>query len=132
MQFRFLAYCVTLIATLLSVGCAGSSSVVKTGPAMKIEILGFEDCPNTPAFRERVGEAVQMASVQASVVYIDQQSLPENDARRGYPTPTVLVDGRDLFGMPVPTSPAMGCRVYAGGLPDVKEITRRLKESAAQ
>ncbi len=60
---------------------------------------------------------------------IDQEALPHGDIRRGYPTPTILVNGRDLFGLPEPEGPAMRCRVYPGGLPDVAEIARMLDQA---
>jgi hypothetical protein len=40
-----------------------------------------------------------------SYAVIDQDSLPVDDGRIGYATPTVLYRGRDLFGLPVPTPP---------------------------
>jgi hypothetical protein len=33
---------------------------------------------------------------------VDLGKLPEGDARRGYPTPTLLRDGKDVFGMAEP------------------------------
>ena len=48
--------------------------------------------------------------------------------RRGYPAPTSLVHASDLFGLPVPTSPTMSCRTYAGGLPSVNDIAAKEKE----
>jgi len=32
-------------------------------------------------------------------------TLPKNDRRRGYPTPTVLYKGAEIFGMPPPMPP---------------------------
>ena len=57
----------------------------------------------------------------------NQEDLPEGDVRRGYATPTILVDCRDLFGLPVPTTTNMGCRIYAGGLPEEGMIASRLR-----
>lgn len=91
-----------------------------------IEVLGFEGCPNTPTILANTKAAVARLRLNASVAYIDQERLPEGDIRRGWPTPTVLVDGRDLFGMPAPTSQGMGCRVYPSGAPGVDEIAERL------
>ena len=61
------------------------------------------------------------------LVAVNQQTLPTNDVRRGYPAPTALVHASDLFGLPIPTSPTMSCRTYAGGLPSVNEIAAKLK-----
>jgi hypothetical protein len=61
---------------------------------------------------------------------VNQETLPESDIRRGWPTPTILVDGHDLFGMPAPSAPAMGCRVYPGGVPSAEEIRSRLAHHA--
>lgn len=96
--------------------------------AMKIEVLDFEGCPNTPQTKANVEKAVTSMGLAANVADVDQNKLPEHDGRRGWPSPTVLVDGRDLFGMPAPQGAAMGCRMYAnGGAPNEAEITAALK-----
>jgi hypothetical protein len=45
--------------------------------------------------------------------------------------PTALVHASDLFGLPVPTSPTMSCRTYAGDLPSVREIAAKLRAARA-
>lgn len=97
------------------------------GSRLQIEVLGFETCPNTPATQDNVKKAVASLGLQADVVYVDQEKLPTGDSRRGWPTPTVLVKGRDLFGMAAPKDSAMGCRVYSGGAPSVEEIAQGLR-----
>ncbi len=97
------------------------------GPAVKIEVLGFEGCPNTPNTKANVEKAVDASGIAASVVYVDQMKLPENDPRRGWPSPTVLVDRWDLFGMPEPQGPVTGCRVYKDGAPSEAEIGEALR-----
>jgi len=76
--------------------------------------------------RERVVQAAR-AIRGAEVSSIDLMELDENDARRGWPAPTVLVNDRDLFGMPAPTSNGMGCRHYPGGVPSVADIAAKLE-----
>jgi hypothetical protein len=96
---------------------------------MRVEVLGFADCPNTAEFRRRV----ERAAVDAGgfeVIYVDQEALPADDLRRGYPAPTAIVSGSDLFGLPRPTSPSLGCRMYPGGVPSVAEIAERLRAAA--
>lgn len=97
------------------------------GAVMKIEVLGFEGCPNTPQTKANVERAVASLGLAANVAYVDQVKLPESDRRRGWPSPTVLVDGRDLFGMAEPNGPAMGCRMYQGGAPSEREIAAALR-----
>ncbi|MBL8765270.1 MAG: hypothetical protein JNM07_13480 [Phycisphaerae bacterium] len=125
-QTRFTRWAkgVMLAAALAAAGCAampGTGGGVRT-----IEVLGFTGCPNTPTILANTRMAIARLGQNASVAYIDQERLPEGDTRRGWPTPTVLVDGRDLFGMPAPTSAEMGCRKYPGGAPSVDEIAERL------
>ncbi len=96
-----------------------------------IELLGFGGCPNTPKMRAELEGALGLLDGGGgggwTFVDVDQEALPAGDLRRGYPTPTVLVNGRDLFGLPVPDGPAMGCRVYEGGVPGAGEIAERLR-----
>lgn len=96
---------------------------------MRIEVLGFEGCPNTPELLARVRKAARgMDGVR--IEYVDQMRLAANDLRRGYPAPTVLVNGSDLFGLPTPTTTDLACRAYVGGLPDIEEISARLASHA--
>ncbi len=94
---------------------------------LNIELLGFPGCPNTPTLRQHLREASASISETMAFTDVNQESLPSSDLRRGWPTPTILVNGRDLFGMPTPTSPSMGCRMYPGGMPDASDIARRLR-----
>lgn len=93
---------------------------------MKIEFLGFPGCPNTPTLRVHLQEALDSVDGDVTFTDVNQEALPESDARRGWPAPTILVNGEDLFGMQPPSSPAMGCRVYPGGLPSSASIAQRL------
>ena len=96
--------------------------------AMNIEVLGFEGCPHTPRIRKNVEKAAASMGLDVRVSYVDQNKLAENDVRRGWPAPTVLVDGKDLFGMPEPQSAAMACRSYEGGSPSESQIASALRE----
>lgn len=100
------------------------NTTTTTGP--KIELLGFPDCPNTPALRANLTAALASIGKGWTFTDTDQERLPEGDIRRGYPTPTVLVNDRDLYGLPVPTAPNMGCRMYAGGVPDASDIAGKI------
>jgi hypothetical protein len=36
---------------------------------------------------------------------LELETLPSSDLRRGYPTPTLLYQGRDVFDLPEPAPP---------------------------
>ncbi|GMU39050.1 MAG: hypothetical protein KJ057_17355 [Phycisphaerae bacterium] len=95
--------------------------------AMKIELLGSPDCPNTAIIREHLRTALKSIGADLTFQDINQDALPQSDLRRGWPTPTVLVNGRDLFDMAPPNSPAMACRIYPAGVPSAERIAARLR-----
>ncbi len=92
----------------------------------QIELLYFDGCPNTPPFKESLDQAARQ--IHTTYTLIDLTKLPENDIRRGYGSPTILLDGHDLFDMPVPQSPTMSCRIYSDGLPDTNTLIAQLSE----
>jgi hypothetical protein len=55
--------------------------------------------------RRNLDEALKTLGFAASYEVVDQDTLPESDVRRGYPTPTLLYADRDIFGMSVPKAP---------------------------
>jgi hypothetical protein len=60
---------------------------------------------NTTVMRRNLDEALKTLGFAASYEVVDQDTLPESDVRRGYPTPTLLYADRDIFGMSVPKPP---------------------------
>lgn len=118
-------------------GCAATTDQTARPVAMHaaqpvIELLGFPGCPNTPELRDNLKSALASIGKGWTFTDTDQEKLPEHDLRRGWPMPTVLVNGCDLFGMPAPTAPSMGCRMYPGGVPEAKDIAEKLKSAAGQ
>lgn len=129
-QYISIAGLVLIGITLAS--CAGGGRPVTEDRPMttaqpRIELLGFPDCPNTPELRANLTAALASIGKGWTFKDTDQEKLPEGDIRRGYPTPTVLVNDRDLYGLPVPTAPSMGCRMYPGGVPDAEEMASRIE-----
>lgn len=64
-----------------------------------LELLTRRDCAGTPLMLERLRSAVARLDAPLPCVLVDLATLAADDVRRGYPTPTVLVHGVDLFGL---------------------------------
>ena len=73
-----------------------------THKARTIEFLGTDSCPNSPIMEKNLQEAMAVKGLAATYEFIDIKKLPESDYRRGYGTPTVLVNGKEIFGAPRP------------------------------
>ena len=65
-------------------------------------------CANTTVMRGHLDEALKALGLAVGYEVVNQDTLPDTDGRRGYPTPTLLYADRDVFGMPGPShhSPA--------------------------
>jgi hypothetical protein len=84
---------------------AASSFVMLQATSRQLVFLTRNGCVNTTTMRTRLDEALDRLKVPKDYAFIDADTLGESDVRRGYGTPTVLHDNRDLFGMPEPTPP---------------------------
>jgi hypothetical protein len=62
-------------------------------------------CANTATMRANLDEALRSLGSTSKYEVVDLDTLPEADARRGYPTPTLLYERRDLFDLPEPQPP---------------------------
>jgi hypothetical protein len=91
-----------------------------------VQLLYFDGCPLSPRMRENLRRAIGLLGVEIAVREIDLEDLPVGDPLLRYPAPTVLVDGRDLMGLPPRSSTALSCRLYPGGLPDAETLASRL------
>jgi hypothetical protein len=68
-----------------------------------MEFLTRDGCVNTTTMRGNLDEALRSLGRPQNYRVVDADSLSGSDPRRGYGTPTVIVRGRDLFGMPQPS-----------------------------
>ena len=83
-----------------------AGSLVQTGRSMQqLTFLTREGCVNTPDLVLNLDDALIKLSWRRNYQYIDIGTLPKTDVRTGYPTPTVLWQGRDIFGLPAPKPP---------------------------
>ncbi len=124
------------LLALLATGCSQSelqkdesektTTVMPSGA--RLSFLGREGCVNTPVLLQNLKTAVDSSNVSIEYNVFDQLELSSSDPRRGYPTPTILLDGNDIFGMAEPVPPFMktSCRLYPGGVPSAEMIAERL------
>jgi hypothetical protein len=83
-----------------------STATPSLEPSKKgLVFLTRDGCVNTTVMRRNLDEALKTLGLAASYEMVDQDTLPESDVRRGYPTPTLLYADRDIFGMAVPKPP---------------------------
>ncbi|ANJ28901.1 DUF2703 domain-containing protein [Agromyces aureus] len=95
---------------------------------MSIEILHIDDCPNWAEAGDRVREAVRSLRDDNGIeISFRLLSSPEDAMQvRFAGSPTILLNGEDLFPGGEPTS-ELACRVYAtptglAGLPTTEQI----------
>ena len=62
-------------------------------------------CVNTPDMVNNLYDALAILGWPKDYQFINIGTLKRTDVRTGYPTPTLLWKGRDIFGMPEPKPP---------------------------
>ena len=62
-------------------------------------------CVNTDTMQARLDDALRTMGSTLTYEVLDLDTLAETDARRRYPTPTLLYKNRDIFGLPEPEPP---------------------------
>lgn len=72
---------------------------------VRLEFLTRDGCRNTPQLLENLKAAFSEGKVPAQLTLVHQGTLPPDDPRKGYPTPTILMDGRGIFGLTAPQQP---------------------------
>lgn len=68
-------------------------------------LLTTPGCSRTAAMRAQLEEALSRSPCPRTYTVLDLSTLPPADRRRGFPTPTLLYQGADLFGLPAPDRP---------------------------
>jgi len=78
-----------------------------------VEVLYFEGCPTYIAATRTLREVLSELGVEAEVELVAVNSDEEAKRLRFPGSPTLRVDGRDLFAVPERSDWALGCRMYA-------------------
>ncbi|HEY0477869.1 MAG TPA: mercuric transporter MerT family protein [Kofleriaceae bacterium] len=91
---------------------------------MKIQLLFFPDCPNVDATRIALRDALAAEKLVLPIEEIDVEDPRAPEWARGWGSPTILIDGKDVYDQA--SSGASACRLYAHGAPSVEVIRSRL------
>jgi len=78
---------------------------------MRVEVLYFDGCPTYRAAEETLRGVLAQEDAEVELVAVNS----EKEAQRlRFPgSPTIRVDGEDLFPVPDRVRYALGCRMYA-------------------
>jgi hypothetical protein len=96
---------VVLVLVAGAGGCARDPDRSNTASMRDLVFLTREGCVNTATMRTNLDEALRAMGLPTDYRFIDLETLPKDDARLGYPTPTLLYADHDVFGMPEPQPP---------------------------
>ncbi|MBI4370522.1 MAG: MerC domain-containing protein [Elusimicrobia bacterium] len=90
-------------------------------------LLYFESCPNKDKARENLKQALVQLGIAPIWDEVDLESYQTPQKWRGFPSPTILVDGSDVVTGNFSASGTTSCRL--GDAPSVDLIAARLKSS---
>ena len=80
---------------------------------MKMEILYFDGCPTYLKAEKTLREVLKEQGIAAEVELVAVNTDGEAQELRFAGSPTIRVDGEDLFPVPERAEYALGCRMYA-------------------
>ncbi len=80
---------------------------------MRGEVLYFDGCPTYVAALRAVQDALAEEDIEAGIELVALETDEEAQELRFPGSPTIRVDGKDLFPGPDRAQYALGCRMYA-------------------
>ena len=100
---------------------------------INVQLLYFPGCPNVEATRKVLIAALENLSLGASEIKEVNVHDPKTvEHLRNYPSPTILINGRDIED--IDPNNAAACRLYdgQGGVPREEKIEAFIKDIIAQ
>ena len=79
---------------------------------MKVEILYFDGCPTYKTAEQTLSEVLADEGIRAEVELVAVNSDEESERLRFPGSPTIRIDGRDLFPTTERQDWRLGCRIY--------------------
>jgi hypothetical protein len=100
---------------------------------MRVEVLYFDGCPTYRAAEEILRGVLAQEDAEAEVELVAVNTDEEAQRLRFPGSPTIRVDGEDLFPVPDRVGYALGCRMYAApeglkGSPTAEMVRASLAE----
>ena len=100
---------------------------------MKVEVLYFEGCPAYQMAENLLWEVFAEEGIEAEIELVAVNSDDEAQRLRFPGSPTIRIDGRDLFPAPERARWGLGCRVYGTpeglrGLPTTEMLREALSK----
>ena len=102
---------------------------------MRVQLLYFDGCPDWELAQARLRDALVAVGAVDTIELVEVTSQ-EDAERLGFRgSPSVMVNGRDLFGQP-DADLGLACRVYStpeglGGAPTTEQLIAALADAAA-
>ncbi len=94
---------------------------------LRLELQHFNGCPNGPTLLGRVREAIEKAGLNVEFV----ETMVEDEVTAAQVkflgSPTLLINGQDLLGVPLAEQANLACRLYPAGLPSTDFIIQQMK-----
>ncbi len=96
---------------------------------IKLEFQYFKGCPHQDPLRKNLLQAIRGIEdrVEMAEILVEDEESAVNVKFRG--SPTLLINGEDLLGMPPPDKPSLSCRLYQKGVPSAALIRRKIEEA---
>jgi hypothetical protein len=79
---------------------------------MRVELLWWEGCPSYPETLEDLRRSLAEEGVDAEVEMVEVESDEQARAERFPGSPTIRIDGEDIFPGDEPEPFSLTCRVY--------------------
>jgi hypothetical protein len=79
---------------------------------MRVELLWWEGCPSHPETLADLRRSLSEEGVDAEVEMVEVQSDEQARAERFPGSPTIRIDGEDIFPCAGPAPHSLTCRVY--------------------
>ena len=103
--------------------------------SLRVELIYDRTCPNVDRARATIRAALIDVGLSPDWTEWDRDDTRTPAEFRGFGSPTILVNGRDVSGAEDFRAEANSCRVYAdeegglSGVPSMRDITRAIRDA---